>query len=169
MPTPSKYRSEFDERAAQLCYLGATDKILAAVFSVSEDTIRVWKKKHPSFQQAVLSRKVSADGKVAKSLYERATGYTVETQQGVKYKDKDGGEHVKVVNVTKHIEPHVTAMIFWLKNRQPELWRDVQQVEHSGLESLLAEITNTSRGLPNADESTQNFRKEYAGQPRTTH
>ena len=38
-------------------------------------------------------------------------------------------------NVTKvpyveHVPPDVTACIFWLKNRDPEHWRDSQQMEH---------------------------------------
>lgn len=159
----SLYKPEYAERASELAYLGATDRILAAVFKVHEDTIRNWKGQHPEFQQALLSKKTDLDGNVAHSLFERATGYTVTTQQAIKYKTKDG-EAVKVVNVTKHVEPNTTAMIFWLKNRQPELWRDVQEVEHSGLEGLLGEIMNTSRGLPSAHPTAK---KHYApsGQP----
>ena len=29
-----------------------------------------------------------------------------------------------VVGTTKYYAPDTTAAIFWLKNRQPELWRD---------------------------------------------
>ena len=31
----------------------------------------------------------------------------------------------------EHVPPSDVAMIFWLKNRDPEHWRDVQQLEHS--------------------------------------
>lgn len=155
----SKYRPEFAEQAAELALLGATDRILAAVFKVHEDTIRRWKHQHPDFQQALLSDKTKANMAVAKSLYDQATGYSYDTQEVVRYKDKDGGEHVKVLNVTKHIPAKTTAAIFWLKNREPELWRDVQQVEHSGLESLLSEILNTSRGLPSAHPTAEKHPK----------
>jgi hypothetical protein len=30
----------------------------------------------------------------------------------------------------EHIPPDVTACIFWLKNRDPQHWRDSQQLEH---------------------------------------
>ena len=30
----------------------------------------------------------------------------------------------------EHVPPDVTACIFWLKNRDPEHWRDSQQLEH---------------------------------------
>jgi hypothetical protein len=31
---------------------------------------------------------------------------------------------------TEHVPPDVTAGIFWLKNRNPQHWRDSQQMEH---------------------------------------
>jgi hypothetical protein len=31
----------------------------------------------------------------------------------------------------EHMPPDSTSMIFWLKNRDPERWRDAWQVEHS--------------------------------------
>jgi hypothetical protein len=30
----------------------------------------------------------------------------------------------------EHVPPDVTACIFWLKNRDPQNWRDSQQMEH---------------------------------------
>jgi hypothetical protein len=30
----------------------------------------------------------------------------------------------------EHVPPDVTACIFWLKNRDPQHWRDSQQLEH---------------------------------------
>lgn len=39
---------------------------------------------------------------------------------------------VLVEEKVKDVAPDVTAQIFWLKNRKPDVWRDKQQVEHSG-------------------------------------
>lgn len=149
----SKYKPEFAERAAELAKLGATQRVLAAIFEVDEDTITNWKSKHPEFMRAFNGSAAEADLRVANSLYDQAIGYTYQTQECKVVKDKDGNERLEAVNVTKHVPAKTTAGIFWLKNRQPELWRDVQQVEHSGLDGLLAEIMNTSRGLPNAHAS----------------
>jgi hypothetical protein len=30
----------------------------------------------------------------------------------------------------EHVPPDTTAAIFWLKNRDPQHWRDTQQLEH---------------------------------------
>lgn len=56
-------------------------------------------KKCPEFLQSLKRGKLKADFQIAKSLYEKA---------------KAGD---------------TTAMIFWLKNRQPDRWRDRQTVE----------------------------------------
>jgi hypothetical protein len=34
------------------------------------------------------------------------------------------------VPYVEHVPPDVTACIFWLKNRDPEHWRDTRQHEH---------------------------------------
>ena len=59
-------------------------------------------KKNPEFLQALKRGKLKADFQVTKKLYENA---------------KNGDN---------------TAIIFWLKNRRPDLWRDRAQVELSG-------------------------------------
>ena len=56
---------------------------------------------------------------------------------------KEGG----IVEIEDEIPPDTTAMIFWLKNRQPKIWRDKQETEHSGrvevtsLGSLIDELS----------------------------
>jgi hypothetical protein len=42
--------------------------------------------------------------------------------------DKNG--NVTEVPHVEHVPPDVTARIFWPKNRDPEHWRDSQQLEH---------------------------------------
>jgi hypothetical protein len=33
--------------------------------------------------------------------------------------------------VTEHVPPDTTAAMFWLRNRRPAQWRDVQKVDHN--------------------------------------
>ena len=102
MARPSSYRKEYAEKARTLCLLGATDKEIAGILGVSEKTLNTWKKSHPEFFQSLKSGKDDADADVADSLYQRA------------------------------LKGNVTACIFWLKNRRPDLWRDKIETEHSG-------------------------------------
>ena len=120
---PSKYRSEFAEQAYRLCLLGATDKELAAFFDVCERTINGWKDEQPEFLQSLKAGKEQADAEVASRLFRRALGYS---HEAVKIFNEDGKP--LIVPYTEHYAPDTTACIFWLKNRQPKLWRDKVEI-----------------------------------------
>lgn len=135
MARPTDYRQEYAEQARKLCLLGFTDKQLAVFFGVNESTINRWKQKYPEFCKSIKSGKVVADAQVAESLFKRATGIEVTE---VEVRD-DGKKKVKRVT-KKHIPPDPTAQIFWLKNRQPELWRDKPTVENSAQEAVPVQI-----------------------------
>ena len=107
-----------------MCLLGATDKQLADCFEVSEQTINNWKKKYKEFNLALKEGKMYSDAMVAKALYNRALGQTVK-----EVKTNEDGSSSETV---KEIPPDPTSMIFWLKNRQPDFWRDKQSLEHTG-------------------------------------
>jgi hypothetical protein len=64
---------------------------------------------------------------VEQSLYQRAVGYSLNSEKI--FCNKDG--EVTRVPIVEHVPPDVTAQIFWLKNRKPSEWRDVQNVEHA--------------------------------------
>jgi len=122
-----EYKDEYAKQAEKLCKLGATDIDLADFFGVSEQSINVWKKKHPAFKDALTAGKEEADALVEKSLFRRATGYShaqehISTSQG----------EVFVTDTIKHYPPDTVACIFWLKNRKPKEWRDKVETEHSG-------------------------------------
>lgn len=123
---PTLYKPEYNEMARKYCLLGATDKQLADLFEVNEDSIHEWKIVYPKFSESIKDGKEIADAKVAASLFHRATGYShdaVKIVADVKTKK----EHV--VHYVENYPPETTACIFWLKNRQKEKWRDKTEVE----------------------------------------
>lgn len=122
---PSDYRDEYAEQARKLCQLGATDIELADFFGVSDRTIYRWQNKHEAFCQALKAGKDAADERVERSLYHKATGYTFESEKVFQHQ----GEIVRAP-IREHVPPDTTAMIFWLKNRRPEAWRDKTEVHH---------------------------------------
>ncbi|HET8839735.1 MAG TPA: terminase [Flavobacteriaceae bacterium] len=123
---PTKYKKEFSDQARKLCLLGATDNELADFFEVSEVTINAWKKEFPEFLKSIKSGKINADSEVADRLFKRAIGY-----QYKELKEEYGPSEIlkTKTETTKTVTPEVTAQIFWLKNRQPEKWRDKQNIE----------------------------------------
>lgn len=61
------------------------------------------------------------DIKVENALLKRALGYTYTE---VKKEDTVNGT-AKVTVTEKTMPPDVAAIIFWLKNRKPEVWREI--------------------------------------------
>lgn len=116
---PSKFKPEYIEQARKLCRLGATDDDLAEFFKVHRDTIHHWGFKHPDFSDAVKRTKEELDAQVERSLFQRAMGYK---HRAVKFMQV-GGSIVEKEYI-EHYPPDATSMIFWLKNRQPQKWRD---------------------------------------------
>lgn len=117
----STFNPDFIKIAKRLALLGLTDVEMAQVLEVSERTFNTWKKKHVEFSTALKKAKEIADARVAQSLFERATGYS-HPHQEIMLHQKTGDP--VVVDTVKHYPPDTTAAIFWLKNRQPDKWRD---------------------------------------------
>ncbi len=135
---PTKYKTEYVELAFNYSLLGATDKDLARLFDVSEDTVNEWKKNHPEFSESLKRGKDEADAKVASKLYHRAIGYEHPEIITAAYQ----GQITDTMTVTKHYAPDPTAAIFWLKNRQPEKWRDKQELDLGNKDGKPFEIRN---------------------------
>ena len=126
---PTKYDSSFAIQAKKLCKLGFTDKELAKFFEVEEKTLNNWKKDFPQFLQSLKEGKDMADAEVAEKLFQRAIGYQhPETKFFVVKVDRDV-EEIQTRETTKIYPPDATAALFWLKNRQPQKWRDKHEVE----------------------------------------
>lgn len=132
---PTKYKEEYNEQAYKLCLLGATDDKLADFFEVDVSTIHRWKLEHEEFCDSIKKGKLIADAEIAEGLYNRAKGATIKVQQAIKLKqvDYDQGkrlserETVEVVDLIQEVPPDTAAGIFWLKNRNPEMWRDKRE------------------------------------------
>jgi len=137
---PTAYKPEYNEQARKLCMLGYTDAQLGEFFNVSETTINNWKNSKDGFLESLKSGKGLADYEVVESLYKRATGYEHKED-----KIFNNNGVILVAETIKHYPPDTTAMIYWLKNRQPDKWRDKQEIEHSG------EVKSTIEVLPDAD------------------
>lgn len=160
------YKPELDEHAHNYCLMGALDEDLARFFGVSVATLNKWKKKYPAFGESIRIGKELADMQVAKSLYKRAIGYTY--QQVVSHSAKisakktknnscvdetfseDDADDSRVVKVTtneivkvttKEMPPDTRAQIFWLKNRQPKLWREKHEVDDTNDGKKMSHIT----------------------------
>jgi hypothetical protein len=82
---------------------------------------------YPEFSEAIRVGKDTANKRVERLLYERANGYSYDA---VKIFMPAGSKQPVVVHYVERCPPEVAAAFIWLKNRDPERWRDVQNVEH---------------------------------------
>ncbi len=96
---PSTFDEERIPEAVELALNGATSVEIAAHFGVDPATYWRWEQAYPELRKAVKDAKDVQDARVVDAL-------RINTVMG-----------------------NVTAQIFWLKNRQPGLWRERQEHE----------------------------------------
>lgn len=97
---------------------GLIDEQIAANIGITTSTLYEWKKKFPAFSEALKKGKEICDYEVENALYKKA------------------------------LSGDVTAMIFWLKNRKADKWRDKQpepDVDASALHNVEQVLVNIRR------------------------
>lgn len=154
---PTDYCPEYDDKAYKLCLLGATNAQIAEIFGVTESTLDNWKERHPGFLGAITRGKQAADAAVAEALYHRALGYS---HPAVKIFMPANASEPVYADYTEHYPPDTQAASLWLRNRQPKLWRDKVEHEHTGkdggpIEQITREMT--------AEEAAQIYRERITG------
>ena len=118
-----KYMSIYPGIARSMAMLGATDEQMAEAFRVSRSTFLEWKGRHPEFAEEVHKGKLLADAQVAASTFHGAIGYS-HPEEVIKVVD----DKIVRVNTVKHYPPNPILNTFWLKNRQPELWKEKVEI-----------------------------------------
>ena len=141
----SSYVDRYAEQAYRLCLLGMTNEELADFFQVATSTIHVWIDRFPEFSDAIKRGKEEADSHVAEKLWRRATGYEHEAVKIFQYE----GTPV-IVPYTEHYPPDTQAASLWLRNRQPDKWRDRREVTGAGGKDLIPEHASDSERLMGA-------------------
>lgn len=146
---PSAFKPEFVEQAKKLCELGATDVEMADFFNVAVSTFYLWKNKQPEFSEALKAGKSAADERVERSLYHKAVGYTFESEKVFQHQ----GQIIRAP-IREHVPPDTTAMIFWLKNRRADDWREKteQVIRHEHVNQMSDD--ELSRIAANSSEGT---------------
>ena len=126
---PTKYKAIYAREAYTQCReYGYTHKDLAKYFKVTTSTITEWVKNFPEFSAQVKSGKDHFDTeRVEASLLKRALGYEYEERKIIL---EGEGEKRRIEKTVKQFPPDVTAIIFWLTNRKPEIWKDRRNLYH---------------------------------------
>ena len=126
---PTEYAPEYVTKVLEMAERGATDFEIADSLGVSVRTLYRWKAQHEDFRQSLKIAKDVADERVERSLYQRAVGYE---QDAIKIFMPAGAASPVIAEYVEKVAPDTTAMIFWLKNRRSQEWRDREIKEHVG-------------------------------------
>ena len=144
---PKLYKPEYAEQAYRLCLLGLTNDELASFFKVSPSSIDYWIATETEFSSALKQGREDSDGKVAVSLFKRATGYS---HQDIKVLVVNG-EVIRVPIEVKY-PPETAACIFWLKNRQRSRWRDKWAEDDNSNGNTIVIRDETAAGVKASEE-----------------
>lgn len=103
---------------------GLSDEQVAKNLGISYTLLKEWKKKYPTFMTAIKKGKEVSDYELENMLHKRATGYY--------YTEETTTTTGEVVEITKYEHANPTSLIFALKNRLPNKYRDKQEIQHEG-------------------------------------
>ena len=123
---PTVFDPRFVQQAYKLALLGLKHDEMATVFDVSESTIDKWKVAHPEFLRAIRDGGLIADAEIVNVLRQKALGGV--KAEKIFYNPKIG----EVVRAKHLLAPDTLAAIYWLNNRQPQFWRQRQDITTDG-------------------------------------
>ena len=123
----SKYKDDMPEKIKNMALLGFTILQIAHVFEVTEKTVMLWISTKPECRDAYEHGKFHSDIDVQMALRSRAVGYSYTEVKNIEGLDNVGRPYSYTTTTVKQVVPDTTAQIFWLKNRNPERWRDVNR------------------------------------------
>jgi hypothetical protein len=132
------YRKEFVKAARIVCSLyGSSVEELGKFFGVTPGQIKHWMNEYPEFAQAVNDRATEINMQIMGRLARRALGFYAKTEKI--FYDVKRGDVVKVPT-KEYYPPSEPAIIFWLKNRMPDEWKDSKDVSIEETKKLTMEI-----------------------------
>lgn len=143
---PTEYNEKYHVPwVRMLARRGLTIDEIADELGVNRATVFRWKEKHPEFCDAINEGRETTDALVENALFRKALGGTYTETRMIGTPTGNGGvAPSKVEKITREVAPDTAAAIFWLKNRQPDKWRDKREVETVLKEETIADELSES-------------------------
>jgi len=120
---------------------GHTEKSIAKSLGVGRSAWDRYKKEFRVFRDMIKKGALDATALVVNALHKRATGYEYDeihteiTDTGAQQKNQTGQPLTQrrvIRKTTKQVPPDTAACIFWTTNRDPDNWKNTQNIKHSG-------------------------------------
>ena len=122
---------------------GLTDEQIYKNLGIGKTTFYKLVKEHSELSEHLKKGKEIIDYEEEKTLLEKALGGKKTLKKQKVLKDGKKIEYTEDIYVT----PDITAIIFWLKNRKPEKWRDKVEVENKENKETLEKLDEVLKGL----------------------
>lgn len=148
---------------------GLSDEKIAKHIGISRSTLNDWKKKHGKIREALSTGKEYANRQVENSLYKMTQGGKVQVRKAfklkrVKYdscgKKVEEEEYLDTCEEDQYIEPDIKAIIFWLKNKMPEEWKEKITENDAGEENQERMVVLTPREINEMKDGISEQREE---------
>lgn len=144
---PSKYNEKLHCQIARLGVMaGLTEKEISAEIGVSESTLNLWKKEHPSFSEALKDSRIGNLQELEKSVFRRAMGFHYRAQKPMTVGVGVGFSEIQIAEYKEYCPPNVTAAIFYLKRNWPEKYGDKLGEEGEALIKKLDSVLEGVKG-----------------------
>ncbi len=133
---PTKYSKKLYPKIEKLIKLGATDLEIADLIDVCESTFTLWKSEHKEFSAFLKECKEITDSDMEQSLRKRAMGCTTTERKTIRRfsNEKDSMELYEESEIVKEHAPDTKAIERWLFNRDPNRWKNKQEVLNTTLD-----------------------------------
>lgn len=150
------FTAKLPSQLAEIAEHGLHDGEIAAILGLQIKQYYQLKHKHQDLRDALIAAREVMDAKIELALCKRAMGY--EYEEIKRSTSTDGSKTWETTHkTTKAMAPDVTAQVFWLKNRRPSDWRDVQRIEMVDINDALRQ----AQQLDQADKRAQAISAEY--------
>jgi transposase-like protein len=140
---PSKYDAKLMPQFARfMCQRGATMAELAEAFKIANSTLYEWINRYPELHEAIQIGVDVFNPRVERALAERALGFFVTLREEVR--DPETGKMIAPAQ-RQYYPPDPTCIIFFLKNRMRDKYKDVHRIENEkpgGRQSLYPDCVN---------------------------
>lgn len=139
---------------------GLTKTHIAKLIGINRNTLHNWIKKHDCIKEALERYSYIVNSEVEDSLFKICRGYeyteeALGTKKTITYENGKKIEKVESIPIElkKYAHPVVSAIIFWLKNKVKEDWKDKPVETNDGIEKLNENMMNIYNLLSNPVEN----------------
>lgn len=151
---------------------GLTDEEIAKQIGISRSTLVDWKKKHESIRTALSPGKEFSNRLVENTLFKTTQGYEVKVKKAFKLKkieyDETGrkkteNEVLEYAEETVYIKPEIKSIMFWLRNRMPDEWKDKiipENEDEEGTGAIILTPTDVRKMKKEIEKDEKSRKKE---------